>query len=299
VFTRRKLLQGLGAFVTGTAGLGGYAFGIEPRRLAVTRYAVTPSRWTPGLKLRVAVLTDFHICEPWMPLERVADVVAAANALAPDVTLLLGDFIQGPVWHRPIPAHAWAAELARLRAPLGVHAVLGNHDWWDDRAVQNTLVGPPRIRAKLEAAGLPVYENDALRLTKDGKPFWIAGLGDQWAFYRRRDRIRRFGYIGVDDLAGTLAKVTDDAPVLLMAHEPDIFAESGPRVSLQLSGHTHGGQVQFFGYAPRVPSRHGQKYLYGHVVQDGRHLIVSSGLGCSGLPLRFGRPPEIVQIDLG
>ena len=71
------------------------------------------------------------------------------------------------------------------------------------------------------------------------------------------------------------------------------------RVSLTLSGHTHGGQVQFFGYAPMVPSRYGNRFLYGHVVEDDRHLIVSGGLGCSILPVRFGVPPEIVMVELG
>ena len=103
---------------------------------------------------------------------------------------------------------------------------------------------------------------------------------------------------GVDDLPGTLAKITDDAPVILLAHEPDIFSEVPNRVSLTLSGHTHGGQVRVFGYSPMVPSRYGNRYAYGHVVEDDRHLIVSGGLGCSILPVRIGVPPEIVMVDV-
>ena len=105
--------------------------------------------------------------------------------------------------------------------------------------------------------------------------------------------------MGVDDLPGTLAKVTDDAPVVLMAHEPDIFAEVPRRVALTISGHTHGGQVRFLGYAPIVPSRFGRRYVYGHIVEDDRHLVVSGGLGLSGVPIRFGMPPEIVLIEIG
>ena len=104
---------------------------------------------------------------------------------------------------------------------------------------------------------------------------------------------------GLDDLDGTLAQVSDDAPVVLLAHEPDIFPRVPRRVSLTLSGHTHGGQVRFFGYAPVVPSRYGNRYAYGHVVEDGRNIIVSGGLGCSIMPVRFGVPPEIVVVDLG
>ena len=84
-----------------------------------------------------------------------------------------------------------------------------------------------------------------------------------------------------------------------LENAPDVFARMPERVCLALSGHTHGGQVQFLGYAPIVPSRYGRRYLYGHIRERGQDLIVSGGLGCSGLPLRFGRPPEVPIIELG
>jgi hypothetical protein len=218
--------------------------------------------------------------------------------------LLLGDYVVGGrmamFGGRPIPHHVWAEVLAELRAPLGVHAVLGNHDWWDEIEVQRRRAGPVKSRIALEAAGIAVYENDAVRLEKDGQPFWIAGLGDQWAFWLgRRATQKSPGYIGVHDLPGTLAKVTDDAPVLLMVHEPDIFPQVPERVALTLAGHTHGGQIRIAGYAPRVPSTYGQRYVYGHIVEDRRHLVVSGGVGLSVLPVRFGSPPEIVVVDIG
>ena len=117
------------------------------------------------------------------------------------------------------------------------------------------------------------------------------------AFYKRRKEGKRF-YTGVDDLKATLALVSDDAPIVLMAHEPDIFPEVPDRVALTVSGHTHGGQVRVLGYAPIVPSRYGGRYVYGHIVEGQRNLIVSGGLGCSGIPVRFGSPPEIVTIEL-
>lgn len=104
---------------------------------------------------------------------------------------------------------------------------------------------------------------------------------------------------GLDDLDGTLMQVTDEAPVILMAHEPDVFPKVPSRVALTLSGHTHGGQIRFLGRSPVVPSRYGNRYAYGHVVEDGRNLIISGGLGCSIAPVRFGVPPEIVVVDLG
>lgn len=188
---------------------------------------------------------------------------------------------------------------------MGVHAVLGNHDWWEDRTAQERGRGPVFGRLALEKVGIPVYENDAVRLMKDGQSFWLAGLGDQIALLPRGKYGRRLGQ-GVDDLPLTLSKVTDDAPIVLLAHEPDIFPKIPTRVSLTLSGHTHGGQVRLFNYSPVVPSRFRNKYAYGHVVERGdehsalpRHLIVSGGLGCSIAPIRFGVPPEINLIELG
>jgi predicted MPP superfamily phosphohydrolase len=187
--------------------------------------------------------------------------------------------------------------LARLRAPLGVFSILGNHDWWDDLTAQRERKGPIVAARALRDAGIPILENEVVRLDKGGQPFWVAGLGDQIAFPRGRGR-----FDGVDDLPGTLAKVTDAAPVILLAHEPDIFPKVPERVALTLSGHTHGGQVRLFGWSPVVPSAYGNRYAYGHVVEGGRHLIVSGGLGTvsAGLaPVRLGVPPEIVVLELG
>ena len=103
----------------------------------------------------------------------------------------------------------------------------------------------------------------------------------------------------MDDLDVTLGKISDDAPVILLAHEPDIFPRVPGRVSLTLSGHTHGGQIRLLGYSPVVPSRYGNRYAYGHVVENGRDLIVSGGLGSSIFPVRFGVRPEILEIQLG
>ena len=170
--------------------------------------------------------------------------------------------------------------------------MLGNHDWWDDPAAQASRRGPVLARRALEAAGIPVLENDGVRLRQGGRPFWLLGLGDQLAFLRRPRG-------GVDDLPGTLLKLKDDAPAILLAHEPDIFPQVPDRIALTLSGHTHGGQVRILGYSPIVPSSYGNRYAYGHVVENGRHLIVSGGLGTSIMPVRFGVPPEIVHLTLG
>lgn len=265
----------------------------------VARYALTPRGWPPEQRLRIVALSDFHACRPWMTPARIARICAEANALQPDITVLLGDFVEGvKALARPVPAEAWAGALTTLEAPLGVHAVLGNHDWWEDEKAQATLEGPIFARTALEAVGIPVYENDAARIAAPGGAFWLAGIADQRPL---KNGDRGSGYHGrsLHDLAATLAPVDDDAPVILMVHEPDVFPEVPERVSLTLAGHTHNGQIRLFGWTRWTSSIYGERFANGHVNEDGRDLIVSAGLGYSVLPLRFGAPPEIVVVDLG
>jgi uncharacterized protein len=289
-----RFLAGAGAFGVSTAT---YGFGVEPvLRLRVARYDITPPQWPAGFKLRIAAIADLHACDPWMSVNRIQSIVERTNALNADIIVLLGDYVVG---HRHvtrvIPPTEWASVLAGLKAPLGVHAILGNHDWWDDKTEQREGRGSTVARRALEAAGIPVYDNDVARLTKAGRPFWLAGLGDQLAYLPAR-RFRPVRRIGVDDLAATLAKVTDAAPVILLAHEPDVAARVPARVALQLSGHTHGGQVRLFGWSPVSPS--GRQLAYGHIRMN-CDVVVSGGLGCSIMPFRLGVPPEIVLVTLG
>jgi predicted MPP superfamily phosphohydrolase len=288
-----RFIGGLGALGASTAA---YGFGETALGLRVARYDITPKQWPDDFQLRIAVIADLHACDPWMSLPRIEAIVERTNALDADIIVLLGDYVAG---HRhvtrKIPAGEWAPVLAGLQAPLGVHAILGNHDWWDDKAAQREGEGPTVARRALEASGIPVYENDAKRLTKDGRAFWLAGLGDQLAYVPAR-RFRPVRRIGVDDLAATLAKVTDAAPVVLLAHEPDIAARVPARVALQLSGHTHGGQVRLLGWSPVSPS--GPRLVYGHTRMN-CDIVISGGLGCSIMPFRLGVPPEIVLVTLG
>ena len=295
---RRHLLAGLGA-TAGTALVGsGYALAIEPGfRLEVRHYRPALPAWPAGLRLRVGVIADLHAGGPHMLPRRVEGIVEAVEGLRPDLVVFLGDLNAS---HRflteRVPPARSAAILARLRPPLGLHAVLGNHDWWDDPAAFRA--GHRRQRPETEralcAAGIPVLENGAVRMRHGGREFWLAGLGSMWAFGGRMGRWR-----GVDDLPATLAAAEGDSPMILLSHEPDIFPRVPGRVALTLSGHTHGGQVRLPGVPLRVPSNHGDRYAYGHIVEEGRHLIVSAGLGTSGYPMRFGVPPEIVVVELG
>lgn len=299
LWSRRNVLAAAAGSALGGLGLAGYALAIEPGfRLRVQHYAMTPRAWTPGLKLRLVVLADLHAGMPNMPLSRVRQIVEAANELKPDLVLLLGDYAgTDKVSERPLTWSDVVPEFKALKSTLGTYAILGNHEWWEDSQAQRLRRGPTLAHAALAASAIPLLENDGVRLSKDGQPFWLLGLGDQLAFIRGPG-----WHDGVDDLAGTLAKLTDDAPAILLAHEPDIFPKVPDRVALTLSGHTHGGQVRLFGYSPVVPSKYGNRYAYGHVVEGERHLVVSGGLGTvsAGLaPVRFGVPPEIVVVELG
>ena len=262
----------------------------------VTRYTPDLNGWPDAMALRVVALSDFHACAPYMDATRLRGICREVTDLAPDLILLLGDFAPGPKFSWPVTAESWAAELGALAAPLGVHAVLGNHDY-DDYVRADLAQGPIAAERALEAVGIPVYTNRAVRISHGGHGFWLAGLGDQFAFARG---VRGYARgLGVDDLDATLAQVDTDEPIILMAHEPDLFPDTPDRVALTLSGHTHGGQVRLFGRTPVVPSRHGSRYVHGHFVDGNKQLIVSAGLGYSGLPLRIGTRPEIVLIELG
>ena len=223
-----------------------------------------------------------------MPPERIRAIVERANALGGDIIVVLGDYISGigeKFGGGSVAPDEWGAALSELRAPLGVHAILGNHDWWWDLAV---------VKRTLGDAGIPLYQNRAVKIEGDA-PFWLAGTDSMVAH-----RLPGHGqFRGADDLPGTLAQITDDAPAILMAHEPDLFVNVPDRFAVTLSGHTHGGQVllPFFG-RPVVPSAYGQRFAYGHIREEGRDLIVSAGLGCSIMPVRFGVPPELTVVTL-
>jgi predicted MPP superfamily phosphohydrolase len=293
---RRFLANGLLLPVLGAA-TAAYAVGVEPNfLLKVKRYTLTPPGWPPGLDLRLAVISDIHAGEPFMGAGRIRRICEAANALRPDAVLLLGDFNAGHAFvTRAVESQQIGEALAVLRAPLGRYAVLGNHDWQHGPLVHSPSDDTVSIRRALRQAGIFVMENDAVRLARNGLKFWIVGLGDQ---------LMPGGFgggaIGCDDLDGALAKVTDDAPVILMAHEPMIFPSVPQRVALTLCGHTHGGQINLPVLGPVLGDlRFGFNAVYGHSERQGRHLIVTAGLGESVAPVRLFRPPEIVEIVLG
>jgi predicted MPP superfamily phosphohydrolase len=258
------------------AALGAYSLWVEPRRLVVRREELVLPAWPAALDgLRVGLLADLHAGMPHAGLDAVSRAADALMAEQPDLVCLLGDFIdRRALFARPIEAEALAERLAVLAgAPRGAVAVFGNHDWY---------AGAGRIAAALFGVGIPVLENNA---GPAGDGLWTAGVGD----YRIRGA----------NVSRALRGVPEDAAVLLLSHDPDAFPMVPRRVALTLSGHTHGGQVGIpLVRRPFVPSHYGERYVRGHVAEDGRHLYVTSGVGTSGIPVRLFMPPEIVILSL-
>jgi predicted MPP superfamily phosphohydrolase len=254
-----------------------WATWLEPASLRVQQVDVTLD-WPYARPLRVAVVSDLHVGAPYHGLARLPSTVDRINATRPDIICIPGDFVTlGVLGGHFAPPEAIARELARLRAPAGVFAVLGNHD---------RLFNGPRVRDALTSAGIRVLEDTAVAVPTPSGAVWVVGVTDYWT--------------GPHDIAAALRAVTDTvAPVLLVTHNPDLFPRVPARVTLTLAGHTHGGQVHLplIG-APIVPSAYGQRYARGLVVERGRHLFVSTGVGTSDLPVRLGVPPTIFVLTL-
>ncbi len=271
----RRALAGTAATVL-LAGL--WAFWIEPASLHNASYRLALPRWPAACSgLRVAVLADLHTGSPFNGLDKLDEIIALTQKAAPDLVLVPGDLvIDGVKGGRFVPPHEIAARLARLRTPLGTYAVLGNHDWWN---------GASKVRRALEDVGIPVLDDQARPLAKKNCHFWLAGFGDLWE--------------GRPNVAQALRSIPANTPVLAFTHNPDLFPAIPIRVTLTITGHTHGGQVRLPFYGPIItPSRFGKRFAQGHIVEQGRHLFVSTGLGTSILPVRFLVPPEISVLNL-
>ncbi|MGH7499280.1 MAG: metallophosphoesterase [Gemmatimonadales bacterium] len=249
-----------------------WGFWIEPSSLRVQEVQL-PLNWPYPRPLRIAVVSDLHVGSPFQDLPHLRKVVDRINGTNPDLVCLLGDFVTVDViGGKAVAPDKIAVELGRLRAPAGVFGVLGNHD--------RSLNGPLVYEA-LTARGVRVLEDTAVRIATPSGPVWIAGISDFWS--------------APHNVRKALQPVTDSTtPVIAMTHNPDVFPEVPGRVLLTLAGHTHGGQVRLpFVGSPIVPSIYGQRYVMGHVREGGRDLFVTTGVGTSGIPVRFGMPPTI------
>ena len=274
--SRRVFLKTL---LPGAAGIGAvgalyaYARYVEPRALRVEKLTIE----LPGLPsslggLRIAQLSDFHL-GPEVHEDHVRRAVTTANSLQPDLTVVTGDFVS--VARRYVRPAMRAVE--ELSAPLGVLAVLGNHDFW---------IAPRMITALLRRGGVAVLRNQAAVVSREGAALHVAGVDDLWA--------------RAHDLDAALAGIPRSGPTILLCHNPDLAPQAAARgVSLMLSGHTHGGQVRLPLYGPVVvPSEHGRLWASGLHLVGRMQLYVNRGVGLISPPVRFLCPPEVTLIEL-
>lgn len=258
--------------------LGVWAFFIEPNRLVLHSESIAVSRWPTQFDgLKVAAIGDIHAGSPFIDEAKLHQIVDLTNSQNPDLIVLLGDYmVRDRFYRQPMEPEAIAKVLAGLKAPLGVYAVMGNHDWWYDGN---------RVMKAFAAANITVLENQVHEIQKNGNSFWLVGLADAWTRPQR--------------MAETFSQVPLNATTVVITHNPDSFAQLPSSVQLMFAAHTHGGQVAlpFLGRLV-VPSNYGQRYAAGHVTENGRHLFVTTGIGTSILPVRFRVPPEVAIITL-
>lgn len=255
-----------------------YAFVIEPDRLVVRETAINLPAWPAEFKgLRIATISDIHAGAPHINLDKIRQLVEMTNAQQPDLILLAGDFvIQGVIGGKAIKPETFAAELKNLKARDGIFATLGNHDW---------VYNAAQVRQALEAVGIQVLENETVRVEQNGQHLWLTGFSDAWE--------------GNPKVIETLKQVTDESPIIAFTHNPDLFPGIPNRVALTIAGHTHGGQVSLplIGRLV-VPLKFGKRYAAGHITEDGKHLFVTTGIGTSIIPVRFGVTPEISLLTI-
>lgn len=275
---KRAILATIAALSLLGIALAVWSFLIEPDRLIVKDVQLQIDGWPVAFdNLRIAAIGDLHVGSPHVGVEKLQELVRVVNEKNPDVVLIAGDFvIQDVVGGRFVEPEIIAENLRGLKARLGIYAVLGNHDRWLDAE---------RVRRSLESAGIRVLENDVARLEQGGQVLWLAGLSDLWT--------------ARPDIQGTLAKIDREGAVVAFTHNPDLFPQIPSKVHLTVAAHTHGGQVNIplIG-RPIVPSDFGQRYAVGHIIENGRHLFVTTGVGTSIIPVRFRVTPEIALLTI-
>jgi predicted MPP superfamily phosphohydrolase len=271
-FLRKALYLTAGASMM-TLGTALYGTKLEPEWLKLERVRITLPNLPPAFDgYRIAQLTDLHVGPGTAP-STISKAVQMALALQPDLVVGTGDYVTGLVDQRAL--HAYMAPLASA-APDGMWAIMGNHDHWSKVKV---------VREVLESAGVTELRNAHTIIERDGQALWLAGVDDVW---ERRHDLRR-----------ALTGIPTDATVILLAHEPDFADEVFPlgRVSLQLSGHSHGGQVRLPGVGALVTPTLGTKYQIGLRQLGSMWLYTNRGVGQSH-SIRINCRPEVTEITL-
>jgi uncharacterized protein len=274
LITRRAFLRGGLATMAGGGGAYLYARTIEPEWLEIVKIEL-PLRGLPDAfgGFTIAQISDLHF-GPLVEPAYVETVVQTVQDLGADAIVVTGDIVSRVNRGEP---DLIVQTLSRLQAPEGVFAVLGNHDWW-----QNA----PLVSESLRRAGITVLSNEHVALQSDGQTLYLAGVDDVWN--------------GKDDFPASLNGIPADSAVITLVHVPD-FADvvaNDPRVILQLSGHTHGGQVRLPFYGGVYFPTWGRKYTMGLYQIRDLTLYTNRSIGMVGTPVRFICRPEATLFTL-
>jgi uncharacterized protein len=220
----------------------------------------------------IVQLSDIHL-QPFTKPDLVKRAVEMSNGLNPDLVVLTGDY----VWRDQDAVFELTPILAGLNARHGVYSVLGNHDLWLDVEV---------TKRAFEEARLPMLINQGVEISAGNGSFYLAGMDDGWS--------------GQPDMNQAVEKAPSGVPIVLLLHEPDLVDETSldPRITLQLSGHTHGGQVLIAGRPPIFTPDLGKKYSQGLFQVNDTWLYTNRGLGVISVPLRMNCPPEVTLLTL-
>lgn len=281
----------IGMLVLMVAVFLGYAYFIEPRQFVVVQETLAVPNWSPSLNgLRIVTIADIHTGSNYAPPERVRYVVEQANALNPDVIVLLGDYVSEAKWDREarsrpegsdrtelkIPVETIAESLRGFNAKYGVYAIIGNHDWYHNEQKIHRMLE--------EIAGINVLNNEIAEIYVNGEILRIWGIEDLW-------RNRQVPTANSYDL------LAEKRNIIALTHNPDSLLSSPDGIAIMFAGHTHGGQLNWPFFGPKAVFND-PRFMDGHTVVDGKHVYVTSGVGTSVLPLRFRVPPEINVITL-
>ncbi|PYY16852.1 MAG: hypothetical protein DMG60_13685 [Acidobacteria bacterium] len=279
--TRRTFLK-RASLLAGTAGLGlaGYSSFIEPNEIDLRHVEIKIERLPPAFEgFKIAILSDLHF-GPYTGEREIGAAIEATNQLRPDMVALLGDFVSEPLVGdkktAARKAEPCAQLLARLRSRLGSFAVLGNHDVFTD---------PDFVSGALKAHGVSLLQNSHQAIEQGGDRLWLLGTND--------------ALLSNCDLDAAAAGIPSQETKILLAHEPDIADHSAKLgIDVQLSGHSHGGQVRAPGLPPLYLPPLGSRYYEGYYRIGGLQLYTNRGIGTVGLPFRFLCPPEVTLVTL-